>query len=162
METMSTPVTRALDTGGVPYRFFQHAGPVNSVDQAAEERGMLPGQVIRSIVFRVAPGEFVMVLIAGTDQIHWPTLRRYLGQTRLTLATEEEVLQATGYRLGAVSPFGLPQPMRVIVDRSALAFAEVSIGSGVKNTSVILRREDLLSALGKVEIGDFRRPAGQQ
>ncbi len=118
---------------------------------------MSPGQVIRSILFRVGPDEFVMALIAGTDQISWPGLRRYLGQSRLTLATEEEVQAATGYRLGAVSPFGLPRPLRILVDRSALLPEEVSLGSGMKNTAVILKREDLVRALGEVEYGDFRK-----
>jgi prolyl-tRNA editing enzyme YbaK/EbsC (Cys-tRNA(Pro) deacylase) len=73
------------------------------------------------------------------------------------MATEEEVLQSTGYRLGAVSPFGLPTPMRVLVDCSVLAPDEVSIGSGVKNTTVILKREDLQRAMGDVEVGDFKK-----
>ncbi len=157
MDAEGTPVTRVLDEKGIPYRFFRHTGPVNSVEQAAEERGMRVEQIVRSILFRVGPGEFVMALIAGVDQISWPGLRRYLGQSRLTMASEDEVLQATGYRLGAVSPFGLPAPMRILVDRSVFAPDEVSIGSGVKNTTVILKREDLQRALGDVEVGEFRR-----
>jgi Cys-tRNA(Pro)/Cys-tRNA(Cys) deacylase len=157
METESTPVTRELDERGIPYRFFRHTGQVNSVEQAAAERGLSLGQIVRSILFRTAPGEFLMVLIAGVDQISWPALRKYLGQSRLTLATEDEVLQATGYRLGAVSPFGLPAPLRILVDTSVLLPDEISIGSGVKNTTVILNREDLRAALGSVEIGDFRK-----
>ncbi len=157
MERESTPVTRALDAMGIPYRFFRHPGAVNSVEQAAAERGMRVEQIVRSIVFRVGPGEFVMALIAGTDQISWPGLRRYLGQSRLTMATEDEVLQASGYRLGAVSPFGLPAPLRILVDCSVLDPDEVSIGSGVKNTTVILKREDLRRALGQVEVGDFKK-----
>jgi Cys-tRNA(Pro) deacylase len=157
MDTEGTPVTRELDAKGIPYRFFRHPGPVNSVEQAAEERGMRIEQIVRSILFRIGPGDFVMALIAGTDQISWPGLRRYLGQSRLTMATEDEVLQATGYRLGAVSPFGLPAPMRILVDRSVFAPDEVSIGSGVKGTTVILKREDLQSALGEVEVGEFKK-----
>ena len=157
MDAESTPVTRELDVKGIPYRFFRHAGPVNSVEQAAEERGMRVEQIVRSILFRTGPGEFVMALIAGTDQISWPGLRRYLGQSRLTMATEDEVLQATGYRLGAVTPFGLPAPMRILVDRSVFAPDEVSIGSGVRSTTVILKREDLQRALGDVEVGEFKK-----
>lgn len=157
MESETTPVTQALDAKGIPYRFFRHPGPVGSVEQAAAERGMGVEQVVRSIVFRTGPGEFLMALIAGTDQISWPGLRRYLGQSRLTMATEDEVLQSTGYRLGAVSPFGLPAPMRILVDCSVLAPDEVSIGSGVKGTTVILKCEDLQRALENVEVGDFKK-----
>ena len=148
----ATPVTRALDALDVPYRFFRHPGQVHSLEQAAAERGQRPEQVVRSIVFRLAQDEFVMALMAGPNQISWPALRAYLGQSRLTMATPEEVLAVTGYQTGSVSPLGLPHPMRVLVDESVLENDEISIGSGVRNTTVILRSADLLKALGDVEV----------
>jgi Cys-tRNA(Pro) deacylase len=150
-----TPVTWALDELGVPYRFFRHPDKVSSLEQAARERGQSPGQIIRSIVFRLAQGEFVMVLVAGPAQISWPALRAYLGRSRLTMAREEEIIAATGYPLGAVSPFGLPRPMRILVDGSAVQTGEVSIGSGVRFTTVIMDGEDLMRALGDVEVTDL-------
>jgi len=145
------PVARALDELHVPYRLFVHAGPVHSLEQAARERHQLPDQVIRSIVFRVSQDEFLMVLIAGDRQIAWPALRRYLGQSRLTLATEDEVRSVTGYERGAVAPFGLPQPLRILVDESVFTHEEVSLGSGVRGTAVIMTSFDLRRALGEVE-----------
>jgi prolyl-tRNA editing enzyme YbaK/EbsC (Cys-tRNA(Pro) deacylase) len=114
-----------------------------------------PEQVVRSIVFRLAQGLFAMVLIAGPAQVSWPALRAYLGQSRLTMANEDELLTQTGYPPGAVSPFGLPAPMRILVDRSVLAEDEVSVGSGVRYLTVIMRSDDLIRALGSAEIGDF-------
>jgi Cys-tRNA(Pro) deacylase len=134
---------------------FVHPGPVHSLEQAARERGQAPEQVIRSIVFRLDQGEFVMVLVAGPQQVAWPALRRYLGQSRVTMASEPEVLAATGYPIGAVAPFGLPRPMRVLVDEKVFVLEEVSIGSGVRGTTILLRAEDLRRALGDVEVGSF-------
>jgi len=136
----------------IPHRLFHHPGPIHSLEQAAEERGQNPEQIVRSILFRISADEFVMVLIAGPQQIDWKALRNYLGQTRLTTASKEEVLQVTGYELGAVPPFGLPRPMRILIDESTFAPKEVSIGSGVRGSTVILRTVDLKRALGKVEI----------
>lgn len=152
MVNNSTPVTRALDQLGTPYTFFQHSGPVKSLEQAAEERGQQPEQIIRSILFRLRQDEYVMVLIAGPQQIDWKALRHYLGQSRITMAKPDEVLRVTGYTVGSVSPFGLPQPIRTLVDESVLAQDVISIGSGVRSTTVILTREDLMQALGDVEI----------
>jgi Cys-tRNA(Pro) deacylase len=151
----STPVTQALDALEIPYRFFRHPGSVRSLEQAAEERGQRPGQVVRSILFRLAQDEFAMVLMAGPRQVSWSALRSFLGQSRLTMASEAEVLAVTGYPTGAVSPFGLPRPLRVLVDKSVLAEEEISIGSGVRSATVILRSDDLLRALGEVEVGSF-------
>ena len=154
-EISSTPVTCYLDERSIPYRFFKHTGEVHSIEQAAAERGQRPEQIIRSIVFRLSRGGFVMVLMAGKKQVAWPALRKHLGTSRISMATEAEVLQVTGYPLGAVSPFGTLQAVRVLMDQGILAEEELSIGSGVRYTTVIIRRDDLLRALGEVEMGNF-------
>jgi len=146
-----TPVGRALAALAVPLREFRHPGPVATLAQAAEERGQRPSQVVRSILFRLAAGEYAMVLVAGPQQVDWKALRRHLGQSRLTTATADEVRAVTGYEIGAVSPFGLPRPVRVLLDESVLGEEEVSIGSGERGTTVILRTADLRRALGDAE-----------
>jgi Cys-tRNA(Pro) deacylase len=148
-------VTEALEAANIPYRFFRHPGQVSSLEQAARERGQVPEQVIRTIVFRLARDEFVMVLVAGPAQVSWPALRAYMSQSRLTMADQSEILSTTGYPIGAVSPLGLPHPLRTLVDRSVLQNGEISIGSGLRNTTVILDSKHLLEALGPVEVGDF-------
>ncbi len=152
---LSTPVTRYLDSIQVPYRVFTHPGPIKSLEQAAQERNQAPEQVVRSIVFRLSDSKFVMVLVAGAQQISWPALREYLGVSRMSMAKPEEILSQTNYPIGAVSPFGLSRPMRILADESVFQPDEVSIGSGVRYTTVILRTDDLRRALGEVETGIF-------
>jgi Cys-tRNA(Pro) deacylase len=152
-----TPVSQALLKLKIPHRLFRHPGPIQSLEQAAHERGQKPNQVVRSILFRLADGDYVLVLMAGPAQISWQALRAYLGRSRLTMAGRDEVLSATGYQLGAVSPFGLPRPIRTLVDEGVLDQEEISIGSGVRGTTVILKTEDLMDALPKAEIGRFRK-----
>ncbi len=139
----------------IPHRVFYHAGPVHSLEQAAKERGQQPAQIVRSILFRLNAGEYAMVLIAGPGQISWAALRRHLGRSRLTMASAEEVLAVTGYRPGAVAPFGLREPVRILIDNSILAQTEVSIGSGQRGVAVILRSADLMAALHDAETGQF-------
>ena len=154
-DTDNPPVSLALDQLGVPHQIFRHPGPVTSLEQAAEERNQRPEQVVRSIVFRLSKGEYVMVLMAGPDQISWSALRAYLGRSRLTTASREEILQVTGYELGAVAPFGLPAPMRLLVDASVLEQEELSLGSGARGTAIIMKSADLLAAMGGAEVGQF-------
>jgi len=156
MQDNPTPVAQALANKKIPFRQFRHPGPIHSLEQAAEERGQRPEQVVRSIVFRLGHGEYIMVLMAGPDQVSWKALRQYLGQSRLSMAKREEVLQATGYQLGAVSPFGLPAAMRILVDRSVFQEEELSIGSGLRGTTIILTAKDLRKALGDVELVDLK------
>jgi Cys-tRNA(Pro) deacylase len=149
------PVSLALTALAIPHRVFRHPGPIHSLEQAAQERGQSPEQVVRSIVFRVAKDDYVMALVAGARQVAWPVLRKHLGQSRVTMASEAEVLAATGYERGAVAPFGLPRPLRILLDESVLIQDEVSLGSGVRGVTVILRAEDLRRALPQAELGNY-------
>jgi prolyl-tRNA editing enzyme YbaK/EbsC (Cys-tRNA(Pro) deacylase) len=147
------PASKALTDLGVPHRVFRHPGPVHSLEQAAQERGQTPEQVIRSILFRLGEGNYVLVLVAGPAQISWPALRSFLGTNRISMASEAEVLSATQARIGSVGPFGLPEPVRTIADESVFVPDEVSIGSGERGVAIIIKREDLRRALPGVEIG---------
>ena len=145
---IQTPVTRELDQKQISYELFTHDGPVRSLEQAAAERNQQPEQVVRSLLFRLAQDEFLMVLVAGPQQIDWKQLRRTLGQSRLTMAKPDELRRVTGYEMGAVAPFGLPSPVRVLIDQSVLNQTEISLGSGVRGTAVMLKTAALLKALG--------------
>jgi len=93
-----------------------------------------------------------MVLVAGREQVDWRKLRQLVGRSRVRMATEEEVLGVTGYRVGTVSPFGLKNQVRVLIDASVLSEEEVSTGSGMRNMAIILKSKDLHRALGESEI----------
>lgn len=149
------PVSKKLTELGIPHSVFRHAGQVASLEQAASERGQVPGQVIRSIVFRLAQGQFAMVLAAGAAQVSWAALRAHFGKSRLTMATPDEVLRVTGYRIGSVAPIGLTDPLPILMDERALVHEEISIGSGIPNTGIILRRGDLIQALAGAVVGKF-------
>jgi prolyl-tRNA editing enzyme YbaK/EbsC (Cys-tRNA(Pro) deacylase) len=96
--------------------------------------------------------------MAGREQVDWKRLRQFVGRSRLRMTTEEEVLEVTGYRVGTVSPFGLKNPVRVLIDQSILQEEEVSIGSGVRQMAIILKSADLRRALGDAEIVSLTEP----
>ena len=146
------PASIALEKLGVPHSVFRHTGPVSSLEQAAAERGESPEQVIRSILFRLGEEQYLMALVAGPGQIFWKQLRKFLGQSRLSMASEEEVLAVTGYRIGAVGPFGLPRPIRIVVDPGVLAQEEVSVGSGIRGIAIVIKSVELMRALTGAEV----------
>jgi Cys-tRNA(Pro) deacylase len=146
------PASIALDRLNIPHQVFRHETPVTSFEQAASDRNQRPEQIVRSILFQVRQGEFVMVLLAGPAQVDWRKLRQLVGRSRIRMATEEEVLEVTGYRVGTVSPFGLKNPVKVLIDESVLKEEEVSIGSGVRSVAIIMKSADARRALGQAKI----------
>ena len=150
-----TPVSKYLEDKDIPHRQFTHPGPITSIEQAARERNQEVSQIVRSILFRLGAGEYAMVLIAGPRQISWQALRKHFQQSRLTIASPDEVKEITDYEIGAVSPFGLPNPIPILVDESVLNQPAVSIGSGVVGTTILLTTPNLIEALGEFEAGKF-------
>src|SRR5688572_24388703 len=150
MET--PPASIALDKLNIPHTIFKHEGSVESYEQAAQERNQHIGQVVKSILFRVRENEFALVLVAGPQPISWKMLRKTLGRSRISTATEEEVLKVTGYRVGTVSPFGLKNQVRVIIEANVLKEEIISTGSGVRNTAIIIKSDDLRRALQDAEV----------
>ena len=146
------PASIALEKLNIPHRVFKHEQTLRSFEQAAAERNQRPEQIVRSILFQIRPEEFLMVLVAGPEQVDWKKLRQFVGRSRLRMATEEEVLQITGYRVGTVSPFGLKNPVRILIDESVLREEEVSLGSGVRQMAILMKSADLHRALGDSEI----------
>lgn len=146
------PASLALDKLGIQHRVFFHEGHVASFEQAASERGQRPAQVVRSLLFQIRPEEFLMVLVAGPDQVDWRKLRQLVGRSRVRMATEAEVLEVTGYRVGTVSPFGMARPVKVLIDASVLKEEEISIGSGVRNTAILMNSADLRHSLADAEV----------
>ena len=150
--TEEPPASIALEKLHISHQVFRHESPVTSFEQAASDRNQRPEQIVRSILFQVRPEEFVMVLMAGRDQIDWRKLRQLVKRSRVRMATEEEVLEVTGYRVGTVSPFGLKNQIRVMIDASVLREQEISIGSGIRNMAIIMKSADLRKALETSEI----------
>ena len=146
------PASLALDSFGIPHRVFIHETPVSSFEQAASDRNQRPEQIVRSILFQIRPEEFLMVLMAGPSQIDWKSLRQFVKRSRIRMATEEEVLEVTGYRIGTVSPFGLKNQVQVLIDASVLKEEEISIGSGVRNMAIIMKSSDVQKALKDAEV----------
>lgn len=146
------PASIALDKLNIPHTIFHHEGSVESYEQAAQERNQHTGQVVKSILFRIREDEFALVLVAGPQPISWKILRKILGRSRISTATEEEVLEVTGYRVGTVSPFGLKNQVKVIIEANVLKEEIISTGSGMRNTAIILKSADLQVALNDAEV----------
>ncbi len=149
-----TAVTEALEKMDIPYELHVHESQLRSLEQAARERDLEPEQIVRSLLFRMEGDEFVMVLIPGPSKVDWAKLRHFLGVSRVTTARPQEVERVTGYPTGAVSPFGVRETVRLLADERIKDIEVLSLGAGIRNAGVILKRDDLLEALDP-ELGSF-------
>lgn len=140
--------------GHLAHEVVRH-GPVRSLEEAAEARGVSPSQVIKTMVVRRADDDYLFVLVPGDRNIAWPKLRSFLGVNRLSMPDADEALAATGYQRGTITPFGASHEWPVVADKSLTG--PVSIGGGAHGVSVTVEALDLVTVL-KADRADVTEP----
>lgn len=156
MTAVDTPATTAVAAAGIAHRVVRY-GEVASLAEAAEKRGLPIEKVLKSLVVRTGDDQYVMVLVPGDRVIDWPKLRGVLGSSRMSLAPADEAFAVTGYRPGAITPFGSNRRLEVVCDASVEG--EVSVGGGAGGMSIHLEAGDLVTVTGAV-VADVTKPAG--
>jgi len=145
----------AADALGLVHEVTRH-GPVRSLEEAAQARGLPPSAVIKTLVVRRADDDFLFVLVPGQREISWPKLRALLGVKRLSMPDADTARDVTGYVRGTITPLGATRTWPVIAD-ATLAGA-VSIGGGAPGVALTVDAGDLVTALG-AQVADVTDPA---
>jgi Cys-tRNA(Pro) deacylase len=146
----------ALLAAGIDYSITRH-GPVQSLAEAAEARGVEPRDIVKTLVVRRGDGDYVLVLVPGDRSISWPKLRSHLGVNRLSLPPADEALFATGYERGTITPFGATTAWPVILDATA-AGRTVSIGAGAHGVAATVAADDVVRVFDAA-VADVTDPA---
>lgn len=159
-ENLDSPVTRQLHALGVNFEAIEipldpDKKPVRSLEELLAGQNRNPGEIVRSLLFRTGSGGFILLAVAGGGKADWAMLRKHLNERRLTMAQPEEVLEATGYPIGAVPPTALPKTVRLLVDASVFEFDRVVIGSGVLGYALDVASAGLRLVFADAEIGQF-------
>ena len=145
----------ALDATGLEYRVVRH-GPVRSLAEAAEARGVDPCDVVKTIVVRRGDDDYLLVLVPGDRTIAWPRLRSLLGVSRLSMPDAATALLATGYERGTITPFGSTTAWPVVADER-LRGRTVTLGGGAHGVAVAVDADAALAALDAV-VADVTDP----
>ena len=145
----------AIGDSGIEFVVTEH-GPVRSLAEAADARGLTPDRVLKSIVVRRGEGDHLFVLVPGGRTISWPKLRGLLGVNRLSMPSADDALAVTGYARGTITPFGALKDLPVIAD-AAVPDGPVSIGGGAHGVAFTVDSEALISALG-AQVADVTEP----
>lgn len=152
---MPTPALEAVRAVGVTHRIIRH-GPVRSLAEAADARGVTPADVVKTLVVRRGDGDFLFVLVPGDRAISWPKLRAVLGVSRLSMPDAATARQVTGYERGTITPFGSTTPWPVIADRR-LSGRQITLGAGQHGVAIAAAADEILPVLQAV-LADITDP----
>lgn len=145
---MKTPATEYLALKGVSYsehtyEYVEHGG----AQRGAEELGVPPAQVVKTLVMEDEAGKPLIVLMHGDRKVSTKNLARQAGRKSVEPCKPEVAQRHTGYLVGGTSPFGTRRPLPVFAERSILAMPEIYINGGRRGLLLRIRSADLEQAL---------------
>ncbi|MCS7138545.1 MAG: YbaK/EbsC family protein [Crenarchaeota archaeon] len=146
MPLTSSDLENFLKKLGVEYRMLFH-GETYSAEKASEELGISLENIAKTIVFINESGNPLLVIMPGGYKVNQDKLAKMLGFKKLRLATQEEVLNHTGYEAGGVPPVGHLKQIPSIIDESLLSKDRVHAGGGAVNATLEISPRDIVKIL---------------
>ncbi len=112
-----------------------------TVPLAAEAHGVEPGQIAKTLSFKVKD-DAVLIVTRGDARID---NRKFKDQfsAKPRMLDAESVIELTGHPVGGVCPFGLANDMAIYCDISLKAYEEVVPAAGSINSAVRVNTERL-------------------
>ncbi|WP_322112076.1 YbaK/EbsC family protein [Brevibacillus ruminantium] len=116
-------------------------------EEAAQALGVDIGQIAKSILFR-SSGRYGLFVAAGDVRIHAKRVKQCLEGGQPKMASPEEVIEVTGFQVGAVCPFALRQEVPVFVDSSLERFPVVYTAAGIAESLLPVTFQALVAMTG--------------
>lgn len=130
---------------GHPVRTFP-AGTRTAVD-AANVIGVEVAQIVKSLVFRRASGEPLLVVASGVNRVDERKLERLIGEP-VGKADADFVRARTGYAIGGVPPAGHATRVQTVVDEDLLKLDELWAAAGTPRDVFSLTPDELVAMTG--------------
>ena len=143
----SVDVHNHLQTVEVPHEIFLLSSPTKTAERTAALLGLRLSEVVKSVIF-MAEDRPILVLVPGDRRVSYKKVKDALSINKLKLATSQEVIDHTGYTLGATPPFAHRTDIDTLVDGVIAGKEVVYTGGGELNAMLKIRSQDLIRAAG--------------
>ena len=135
---------------GMRDRVMEFSVSSATVELAAAAIGTEGARIAKSLTFRGADGQCLMIVTAGDTKIDNSKFKHTFG-CKAKMLSAEEVLAETGHAVGGVCPFALPDSgVFVYLDESMKRFPTVFPACGSANSAIELTPDELFRYSGAV------------
>lgn len=156
----ATAAIRALRAAHVDFEIHTYRyEPRGGTRVSARELGVPEHAVIKTLIFQTDAGDLLVVLMHGDREVSTGALARAVGARDTRPCEPRQAERATGYQFGGTSPFGLRQPLPVLIERSILDLDRLFINGGKRGLLVAMAPAELQRAI-QTEPVEVARPVG--
>ncbi|OBI51301.1 YbaK/EbsC family protein [Mycobacterium sp. E787] len=150
MAGAATPAIAALVQAGVAHEVvrFSHdpreaSYGAEAVHALTEAHGIAPGQIYKTLVMAV-PGGLAVAVLPAPARLSLKAAAAALGVAKASMAEPAAAQRATGYVVGAISPFGQRRALPTVIDAGALDWERVYCSAGRRGWDVGVAPQDLI------------------
>jgi len=147
----ATPALAVLIEAGVPHEVvtFDHDPRVHifadeAVQELTRDGAVEPEQIYKTLVIAIPDG-LAVAIVPALARLSLKAAATALGARRVTMADRLAAERATGYVLGAVSPFGQRTRLPTVVDSGAMAWERMYVSAGRRGWDVAVAPSDLIT-----------------
>ncbi len=124
------------------------AQSARTAQEAATACGCLVDQIVKSLIFRVHPGNKpILLLVSGANRVNEAKIAQTVGGA-IERPDAKYVRQTTGFAIGGIPPFGHPLPMETLMDEELLAHGIVWAAAGTPLAVFAVDPKQLQKATG--------------
>ncbi|GBE65636.1 Cys-tRNA(Pro)/Cys-tRNA(Cys) deacylase [Mycobacterium sp. MFM001] len=152
----ATRALAALSAAGVPHEVVKFGHDPREGSFGEEAVHALTGaydiaaeQIYKTLVI-AGPDGLAVAMVPALARLSLKAAAAALGFSRATMADRTSAERATGYVVGAVSPFGQRRPLPTVVDADALNWDRVFCSAGRRGWDVAVAPDDLIRLTGAV------------
>ncbi|MFQ5832951.1 MAG: aminoacyl-tRNA deacylase [Candidatus Thorarchaeota archaeon] len=149
-ETMmldNTNLQEYIEQSGTVAEILTMKGRVHSVAAASEQLGVSPDHIIKTVVFRTSDQELILAIVKGEHRASSKRIAKALRIEPPTLATPEEALELTGYKVGGTPPISVARA-QVLIDPHVMMMENVIGGGGTDYHLLRISPDEILRVTG--------------
>jgi len=140
-------VQAALAAAGVPSVITEYATPARTSAEAAQVLGCRVGHIAKSLVFRTASGNAVLVIASGANRVDEARVAALAGEA-IGKADAAFVRAVTGYAIGGIPPLAHAQQLMTFVDRDLARYDVVYAAGGTPHAMFPIPPDRLIEVSG--------------
>ena len=147
LEAVHHRVRRALEEHQAPFTVHRHTDldrPIRGPQDFADALGYDLGRITKSLFLRGRDQRYVVAVCAADRKIDMGRLAQEVGETRLELATREELAALLDFSPGGVSPIGIQVRVPVFLDEALFDYPTILVAAGEVAVEVEVAPDDLV------------------
>lgn len=147
---MSTRAIQFLIQRRLSFEVVHYEHLEKGAEFAARATGFPLERTVKTLVVDIGPKGNALALISGARQLDMKRLARALSVKRVEMADALTAERITGYHVGGISPFGIRQPLPVVMDEGIIHLDQVLINAGQRGVMLRISPLDIRAALNCV------------